>query len=53
MHIQNAEVSGGFYGPNASELGGSLSGNDSGFEYDKKDVAFGAVFGAKRQVKND
>ncbi|EEG34340.1 transferrin-binding protein-like solute binding protein [Neisseria flavescens] len=43
-HIQ-ADVSGGFYGKNAIEMGGSFSGNTLGGENGKAAV----VFGAKRQ----
>ncbi|AFU18395.1 transferrin-binding protein-like solute binding protein [Actinobacillus suis] len=44
VHI-NAKVNGGFYGSNASELGGTLLSDEA-----KNDKATG-VFGAKRQVQ--
>ncbi|MDO4698373.1 MAG: transferrin-binding protein-like solute binding protein [Pasteurellaceae bacterium] len=43
VHFTNVQASGGFFGKNASELGGSFSLNEEG----KK---IGVVFGAKRQV---
>ncbi|EFX90986.1 hypothetical protein HMPREF0027_1926 [Actinobacillus ureae ATCC 25976] len=44
VHI-NAKVNGGFYGSNASELGGTLLSDEA-----NNDKATG-VFGAKRQVQ--
>lgn len=45
-NISNAEVKGGFYGPNASELGGIIHSKNPG-----EDGVVGS-FGAKRQVPN-
>ncbi|WP_191963626.1 transferrin-binding protein-like solute binding protein [Neisseria zalophi] len=45
-NISNAEVRGGFYGPNASELGGIIHSNKPG-----EDGVVGS-FGAKKQVPN-
>lgn len=44
VNISNATVQGGFYGPNAQEVGGTVFSTADG-----KDKV-GAVFGAKRQV---
>ncbi|WP_018651023.1 transferrin-binding protein-like solute binding protein [Actinobacillus capsulatus] len=51
VHIKS-EVKGGFYGDKAQELGGAFSGIHSGYENINKEINFGVVFGAKRQVKN-
>lgn len=42
--IENAEVTGGFYGPNANEMGGSFAHKNSG-----DDGKVSVVFGTKRQ----
>lgn len=46
VHIGNAQVKGGFYGPNAAELGGIFHGGQPGED------RVGGSFGAKRQVAN-
>ena len=46
VHIPDARMNGGFYGPNASELGGVFHSNKAGAD------KVGGSFGAKKQVSN-
>lgn len=49
VNIQDAKVEGGFYGPGARELGGTLIYNTPGKDKNGTDVRAGAVFGAQKQ----
>lgn len=48
-NIQDAKVEGGFYGPGAQELGGTLIYNGAEKTKQSEDVRAGAVFGAQKQ----
>ncbi|MCS4534619.1 transferrin-binding protein-like solute binding protein [Neisseria montereyensis] len=49
VNIQNAQVNGGFYGPGAQELGGTLIYNSRADGTRGEAIRAGAVFGAQKQ----
>ncbi|WP_199900210.1 transferrin-binding protein-like solute binding protein [Neisseria weaveri] len=48
-YVPDAKVEGGFYGPGARELGGTLIYNSPDKDQDSTDIRAGAVFGATKQ----